>query len=52
MEDAPIQALFQGFEPFFGSEDLDPDLDPHQGEKSNPDPLPHQIKIRIWIRIK
>jgi hypothetical protein len=44
MEYEPILALFQGFEPLFDSEDLDPD----QGEKSNPDP--HQIKIRIRIR--
>jgi hypothetical protein len=31
--------LFQGFERLFGN--LDPDPDPHQGEKSNPDP--HQL---------
>ena len=37
MECEPILALFQEFEPFFGS------LDP------NPDP--HQINIRIRIRI-
>jgi hypothetical protein len=34
----PISALFQGFEPLFRSKDLDP----HQGDKSDPDPGPHQ----------
>ncbi len=49
MEYEAIWALFQGFEPLFGSKDLDPDPDPdlHQGEKSDPDPQSHQIKIRI-----
>jgi hypothetical protein len=32
------------------SDKLDPYLDPHQDEKS--DPGPHQLKIRIRIRIK
>jgi hypothetical protein len=41
-----ILAPFQGFEPLFGSQDVDPDS--HQGEKSDPDP--HQIKIRIRIK--
>jgi hypothetical protein len=41
MEYEPVLALFQGFEHLFGSLDLDPDPDPHQVEKSNPDP--HQI---------
>jgi hypothetical protein len=27
---APIRALFQGFEPLFGSQDLGSDPDPHQ----------------------
>jgi hypothetical protein len=49
MEYEHISALFQGFEPLFGSKNLDPD--PHQGEKSNPNLPPHQIKIRIRIRI-
>jgi hypothetical protein len=41
MEYEPILALFQGFEPLFGSLDLDPD----HGEKSDPDL--HKIKIII-----
>jgi hypothetical protein len=47
MEHEPILALFQRFEPLFGSWYLDPEQ--HQGEKS--DPHPHK-KIRIRIRIK
>jgi hypothetical protein len=39
MEYEPILVLFQGFEPLFRSSDPDPD--PHQGEKSDPDQ--HQI---------
>jgi hypothetical protein len=38
--------FFQGFEPLFRSLDLDP----QQGEKSDPDP--HKIKISIRIRIQ
>jgi hypothetical protein len=45
MEYEHILTLCQGFEPLFRSSDLDP----HQGEKPNPDP--RQIKIRIQIRI-
>ena len=48
MEYEPIFVLFQGYEPLFRSQDLDPD--PHQGEKSDPDQ--HQIKIRIPICIR
>jgi hypothetical protein len=40
MEFEPILALFQGFEPFLSS-DLNPNPDPHQGEKSDPDPHPN-----------
>jgi hypothetical protein len=29
-----------------------PHPDPHQMEKLDPDPYPHQLKIRIQIRIK
>ncbi len=43
-----IWVFFQGFEPLFGSQDLDPD--PHEDEKWDPDS--HQIKIRIRIRIR
>jgi hypothetical protein len=42
VEYEPIYAIFQKFEPLFGSYDLDPD--PHR------DPL--QVKIRIWIRVR
>jgi hypothetical protein len=42
---------FKGFELLFGSY-LANDPDPHQDEKSDPNPLPHQRKIRVRIRIK
>jgi hypothetical protein len=52
MEYEHIWALFQGFEPLFGSQDLDSKLNLLQGGKSDqdPDPHSHQIKIRISIK--
>jgi hypothetical protein len=43
----PNCALFQDFEPLFGSYDLDPD--PHQSERYDPDP--DQVTRTIWVRI-
>jgi hypothetical protein len=49
MEYEPSLALFQGFELYSEAKIWKPDRDPHQVEKSVPDP--HQIKIRIRIPI-